>query len=192
MSIYFTITQLSQLLDLQPYVFRNWEKLLELDIQRTENGRRRYSENDVELFKQIKDLRDKGYTFIEIKNQISNLIPTKVEEIDIIHSHDNNLVNNISKEKMLRIKTLMKEIVVETVKLANKDFCDDLKRELIIEMQSQFEQMKEMEKERTIRDENYYKEIDKMLRKYQNDAYHKDDCKKSIIKFGSFCKNKEK
>ncbi len=55
--IFYTIGEVSEIIGVQPYVLRNWEKEIGfLKPKKKDTGHRIYSKNDVEIAKRIKEL----------------------------------------------------------------------------------------------------------------------------------------
>jgi DNA-binding transcriptional MerR regulator len=75
--LYYSISEVSQLVDEEQYVLRYWETEFEqLRPQKNRAGNRIYIEKDVELLRIIKHLlRDKRYTIDGAKEHLRNLAP---------------------------------------------------------------------------------------------------------------------
>lgn len=71
---------------------RNWEQRLNINIKRNSKGARRYTHEDIELFKKIKELLDNDYSYIEIQREL-NLISTEDQK-----SNESNQENNLDLE----------------------------------------------------------------------------------------------
>lgn len=65
-----SITEVAAILSVEPHVLRYWEEELELEIDRSETGRRMYSEEDISFFETIMHYKDDGYKMKEIKEMI--------------------------------------------------------------------------------------------------------------------------
>ena len=67
----FRIDQLAQKIGVERFVIRFWEKEFDLESDRTTVGQRFYSDEDLDLFTQIKLLLyDKGFTISGAKKQL--------------------------------------------------------------------------------------------------------------------------
>ena len=68
----YTIGQVSKQLDVSCHTLRFWEKELGniLVPLRTNGGQRRYTAEHLDIVKEIKTLKDKGFTLAEIKAQM--------------------------------------------------------------------------------------------------------------------------
>ena len=57
---------------IEAHVLRYWEEELNLDIPRNEMGHRYYTERQLEMFKQIKELKDSGFQLKAVKTVLDN------------------------------------------------------------------------------------------------------------------------
>ncbi len=57
-------------LGVESHVLRYWEEELGLEIKRNSMGHRYYDARDIKLFKEVKDLRDRGFSLRDIKDGI--------------------------------------------------------------------------------------------------------------------------
>ena len=79
----YTVTQASEMLKVKSYVLRYWEEELELRIRRNEQGHRYYTDYDIRLFANIKELKNRGLQLRAIKElipRISRTVPGSAEE----------------------------------------------------------------------------------------------------------------
>jgi DNA-binding transcriptional MerR regulator len=65
--IRYIISDASKKIDVEQHTLRYWEEELELHILRNEMGHRYYREEDIELLKAVKVLKEKGYQLRAIK-----------------------------------------------------------------------------------------------------------------------------
>ena len=65
--VHYLISDASKKVDVESHVLRYWEEELELEIPRNEMGHRYYMEYHIRLFRQIKELKEKGYQLKAIK-----------------------------------------------------------------------------------------------------------------------------
>lgn len=69
----YLISDAAKQVDVESHVLRYWEDELELQIPRNEMGHRYYTDYYVRLFRQIKDLKEKGYQLKAIKNALNKM-----------------------------------------------------------------------------------------------------------------------
>lgn len=72
----FRIGELAQLLNVERFVIRFWEKEFMMKANRSDGGQRFYDEKDYEKFKQIKELLyDRGFTIAGARKQLKVRAP---------------------------------------------------------------------------------------------------------------------
>ena len=69
--VHYLISDASRKVDVEAHVLRYWEEELELGIPRNEMGHRYYTDFHIRLFKQIKELKEKGYQLKAIKTALA-------------------------------------------------------------------------------------------------------------------------
>lgn len=69
----YMISDASRLVDVEAHVLRYWEEELGLPIRRNEMGHRYYTEEDIRLFRHIKELKDGGVQLKAIKQLLPEL-----------------------------------------------------------------------------------------------------------------------
>lgn len=72
--IHYLISDASKKVDVEAHVLRYWEDELELDIPRNEMGHRCYTDLHIRLFRQIKNLKEKGYQLKAIKHALNQVL----------------------------------------------------------------------------------------------------------------------
>ena len=84
--VHYFISDASKQVDVESHVLRYWEDELDLEIPRNDMGHRYYTEYHIRLFRQIKELKEKGYQLKAIKNAL-NKMAGAVEEITITEDY---------------------------------------------------------------------------------------------------------
>ena len=72
--IHYLISDASKKVDVEAHVLRSWEEELDLDIPRNEMGHRYYTDLHIRLFRQIKNLKEKGYQLKAIKHALTQVL----------------------------------------------------------------------------------------------------------------------
>ena len=72
--IHYLISDASKKVDVEAHVLRYWEEELDLDIPRNEMGHRYYMDLHIRLFRQIKNLKEKGYQLKAIKHALTQVL----------------------------------------------------------------------------------------------------------------------
>ena len=65
--VHYMISEAAKHVGVESHVLRYWEEELDLPIGRTEMGHRHYTEEDIQLFSCIKELKEQGLLLKEIK-----------------------------------------------------------------------------------------------------------------------------
>ena len=74
----FMISEAAKQVDVESHVLRYWEEELGLTIGRTEMGHRYYTNDDIQLFRCIKKLKDEGMLLRDLKPLIPELKATRL------------------------------------------------------------------------------------------------------------------
>ncbi len=72
--IHYLISDASKKVDVEAHVLRYWEEELGLEIPRNEMGHRYYTDLHIRLFRQIKNLKEKGYQLKAIKHALNQVL----------------------------------------------------------------------------------------------------------------------
>lgn len=109
----FRIGEFAKHLNIERFVVRFWEKEFNLKTDRSLGGQRFYSEEDLDMFKQIKELLyNKGFTIAGAKQQIfrqpePTIIASKKTIIDYTEQDLLQLKTRFNKEKKHLINQLL-------------------------------------------------------------------------------------
>lgn len=176
MSEYLLISDAAKEVCVESHVLRYWEEELHLPIKRNELGHRYYTEEDVERFKQIKSMKERGLQLKAIKMILKNGKLDLLEEkkpamaIEIVEEKEGkiqkNVVTNVKnsssakiavepanegitkEEKARKLMWLMQQMMNETLQENNKVLCQEMKETMIKELDYQFRTQEEREEER--------------------------------------------
>lgn len=180
------ISDAAKEVQVESHVLRYWEEELKLPIKRNEVGHRYYTDNDIERFKQIKVMKERGLQLKAIKmilkdgklDVLSDANGTEQEvvpqqcgtmAIEIVDKKDVSLAHETKEEKAQRLQWLLKQLFKETLEENNKELSREIKESVVKELDYQFRCQEERElernKERDRRDEEYYQRMDALLRK---------------------------
>lgn len=181
----FLISDAAKQVSVEAHVLRYWEEELKLPIKRNELGHRYYTEEDIQRFMEIKDLKERGLQLKAIRMILKNgkldrLVETDGQETETkeqeekedtlqVVSGEQALHTENSEDKMKRLQWLLQQMMKEVVKENNASLCREMKDSILKELDYQFRMQDEKEEERNAqklkRDEEYYKRIDELLRK---------------------------
>lgn len=80
----YMISDTAKQVEVEAHVLRYWEEELELTIARNEMGHRYYTRENVQLFKNIKELKEQGFQLKAIKMLLPELNKPEADNIDHI------------------------------------------------------------------------------------------------------------
>ena len=182
----YKISEMTKKVQVEAHVLRYWEEELQLPIKRNNLGHRYYTEEDVERFLQIKQLKERG---IQLKG-IRSMLDLPVEELESVsgvdsfgrkpvsqsivmklpaadYSGTNLALENGKEEKAYRLQMLLKGLVKEAVQESNAEMAEDIKESIIKEMDYQFRIAAEEQEKQQIKyqkqQEEYFEKLDYMI-----------------------------
>ena len=188
MNNFLLISDAAKEVRVESHVLRYWEEELHLPIKRNELGHRYYTVEDVERFKRIKSMKERGLQLKAIKMILKDgkldVLPseevatTQLERatepymaIDIVGSRSGQemLTDESKEEKAKRLQWLLQQLIRETLRENNQELCREIKESVVKELDYQFRNQEERDEERERRlekrNEEYYKKMDELLRK---------------------------
>lgn len=137
----YTVTQAAGVLGVKSYVLRYWEEELELRIRRNEQGHRYYTDYDIALFGNIKELKNRGLQLRAIKElipQISRTVPGSTESkirlltgeqipADIVDEQV-TAVSGESNDKILEFQEILERLIDQEIQMKREgeDRCRSL------------------------------------------------------------------
>ena len=77
--VHYMISEAAKHVGVESHVLRYWEEELDLPIGRTEMGHRHYTEEDIQLFSCIKELKEQGLLLKEIKQLLPDMLRSTSE-----------------------------------------------------------------------------------------------------------------
>ena len=192
MGNYLFISDAAKEVKVESHVLRYWEEELHLPIKRNELGHRYYTQEDVERFKQIKGMKERGLQLKAIKMILKDgkldVLPsedvkqtaaateildkpqpgpgeqTSELPIDIVDSRDCEIEPESKENKAKRLQWLLQQLIRETLRENNRDLCREIKESVVKELDYQFRMQEEREEAR-----------DKMLAERDEEHYKRMD-----------------
>lgn len=166
------ISDAAKMVQVESHVLRYWEEELKLPIRRNELGHRYYTQEDVDRFKAIKGLKERGLQLKAIKMILKD---GKFETLDSTGVTVDSLTKGeeISKEtlqevgesreeKAQKLQWILQQLIKQAVRENNAELVTQIKESVIKELDYQFRMQEDRAEERT---ENYYQKLDELLRK---------------------------
>ena len=177
----YLISDAAKQVQVETHVLRYWEEELGLPIKRNKQGHRYYTGSDVEFFKEVKKMKDKGLQLKAIRMYMKDgkIIPESVtvKETQIVPIHTENIELNVCEdsfnehreEKNLRLQFLLKQFIKEAVQDSNQEMYNQMRDTIMKELDYQFRNQEEREdkreENRIEREEKHYRQLDELLRK---------------------------
>lgn len=186
------ISDASNMLEVEPHVLRYWEEELEIDIPRNELGHRYYRDQDIELLRQIKILKDQGlqlkaikmilpnimdnkgdkgigYLTNEMKDNKARALDEKQENKEVEQDQRSELITNNKKEieydKDGKDKVqLFQEFIKKIMQETLQENNEELKNVLTKEVSGE---IRDIFKENELLEEKKYKKLDETIREIQ-------------------------
>lgn len=173
----YMISDAAKLVDVEAHVLRYWEEELEINIPRNEMGHRYYTESIIQLFKNVKELKDRGFLLKAIKLSLPELM--KQTQVTTVSTNEENYETGISpisdtytpsasaSSKMEQFQNILGDIVSKAIKENNnelgKSVSDTVSENVIKQMDYLLRVKEEHEEER-------FRKLDETIRNYQIDA----------------------
>lgn len=170
----YIISDAAKMIDVEPHVLRYWEEELEMDIPRNEMGHRYYTDREVRLFTQVRDLKDKGFQLKAIKMILStvseDLSSDNIISLEDVRKNYEDVMDEEAaqtqvdilnpEDKMKQFKYIMESIVMQALKKNNALLEDGISEKVIKEMDYLVRAREEREEER-------FRILDEAIRKKQ-------------------------
>ena len=155
MGEYLLISDAAKQVKVESHVLRYWEEELHLPIKRNELGHRYYTKEDVERFKEIKSMKERGLQLKAIKMILKDgrldVLPEETTEkeaaaaprmaIEIVDEtvkktvpspvQETSLTGENREEKVKRLQWILQQMIREAVKENNQELCRELKESMV-------------------------------------------------------------
>ena len=188
--VHYLISDASKKVDVEAHVLRYWEEELELDIPRNEMGHRYYTDLHIRLFKQVKNLKEKGYQLKAIKHALNQVLKkdgkAQGELSDEILERDMNAAlrefkeedggtslstvkgDTVSvvaiEEKMEQFQQIMNLIIGRALEVNNEKLSQDISSLVNDKMGKELEFLLQASDQK---EEERFRQLDETLRAYQ-------------------------
>ena len=184
--IRYMISETAKQVDVEAHVLRYWEEELSLSIGRTEMGHRYYTEDDIQLFCCIKELKEQGIQLKELKGLIPDMLRTRDKlKLQKEPKEDPTVSNSVSEEQLdmasnaslekiqLQIEEIFQHAMLENNKILEESVSQSISQAIIKEMNYLFQAQDRQEEDR-------YKKLDHLIRQQQ--TYRKESARSAPIR----------
>jgi DNA-binding transcriptional MerR regulator len=190
----YMISEASKRIDVEAHVLRYWQKELDLPINRNEMEQRYYKEEDIELLKKVKRLKDKGFQLKAIKMLLPNLSKTdtltsdteyeqkkipkgkvddmlqeedekeKADGTSLVTDEEKAEIGNQADVKMAQFKTIMNQIILAALKENNETLTEEISMNVTGNVIKEMNYLMRIQEEK---EEERFRKFDASLRDYQ-------------------------
>lgn len=187
---HYLISDASKKVDVESHVLRYWEEELEMNIPRNEMGHRYYTDFHIRLFKQIKELKEKGYQLKAIKAALARsletdgevVVPTDVLEEDVVAAlkectekenaelqnlDDRELTALMAEERAEQFRALMSQMIGQAIEENNEKLSQDISRMVNERVLKEVDYLMRVADER---EEERFRQLDETIRMYQKES----------------------
>ena len=171
--VHYMISEAAKRVNVETHVLRYWEEELSLSIGRTEMGHRYYTEDDIQLFCCIKELKEQGIQLKELKGLIPDMLRTRdklklqkepKEELTVSNSTVEEQPDMPSNESLEKIQSQIEEVfqnaMLENNKILEESVSQAISQTILKEMNYLFQAQDRQEEDR-------YKKLDHLIRQQQ-------------------------
>ena len=166
--VHYMISEASKRVNVETHVLRYWEEELELPIGRTEMGHRYYTEENIQLFRCIKELKEQGMFLKDLKNMIPDIIRLKEQKMAQAKEMNEVTVSRaevVQDQKREQVQALLGQAFQNILAQNNKILEDSVARavsEKVTKEVSFLLQAKERQ------EEERFKKLDSLIRQQQS------------------------
>lgn len=165
----YIISEAAEKIGIEAHVLRYWEEELGLDIPRNEMGHRYYTENQLQLFRQIKELKDSGFQLKAVKTVLegSDNPPGDVAATVAV-PEGQELAMKRSEDKLAQFEQIISEIVTRSLVANNSRLGEDISSMVTDQVSNKV--IKEMDYMMRVREEaedDRFRRLDETIRGMQ-------------------------
>lgn len=184
--VHYMISEAAKRVNVETHVLRYWQEELSLSIGRTEMGHRYYTEDDIQLFCCIKELKEQGIQLKELKGLIPDMLRTRDKlKLQKEPKEDPTVSNSVSEEQLdmasnaslekiqLQIEEIFQHAMLENNKILEESVSQSISQAIIKEMNYLFQAQDRQEEDR-------YKKLDHLIRQQQ--TYRKESARSAPIR----------
>lgn len=190
--VHYMISEAEKRIDVKADELEQWEENYQLSIGRTEMGHQFYTEDDIQLLRCIKELRDQGVRDKDIAHLVPDLIQTR-QKIRLkkqaaeaaaaktdreLKIEDHREITEQDNEELLVLAKMMQELLEKNNVVLEEAVCSGVSETLTKNIEFLLQAKERNEEER-------YRSLDHLIRQQQ--ANRKDNAKgtafKRIFKF---------
>ena len=185
----YTISDAAKMVKVESHVLRYWEEELEMNIPRNEMGHRYYTDFHIRLFKQIKELKEKGYQLKAIKTALAKTLDAKGESVaptdilaadvmtalkecteqekrDLEKLDPGEAAELMNREKAEQFREFLTQMIGQAIEENNEKLSQDISRMVNDKVLKEIDYLMRVADER---DEERFRQLDETIRLYQKE-----------------------
>lgn len=170
----YMISDASKMLGVESHVLRYWEEELNVVIPRNEMGHRYYTDNHINLLKNVRDLKDQGYSLRTIKMMLTDpddrestrsraVMPLTATEVGAPIGTQS--VENPQNTKMEQFQAIMDKVVAKALKASTVDLGKEVSGSV---SETVLKEMNYLIRTQDEREEERFKKLDEAVRLRQH------------------------
>lgn len=174
----YMISEAAKRVNVETHVLRYWEDELELPIGRTEMGHRYYTEENLQLFRCIKELKEQGMFLKDLKDLIPDMLRLKarkaeltVAKPEVVETAEETPDYRMEKLQSL-LSSILQDIMAENNKVLETNVTKNVSEQVVKELDYLLREKERHEEER-------FRKLDLYIRQQQN---HRKEVAKSPAK----------
>lgn len=174
----YMISEAAKRVNVETHVLRYWEEELELPIGRTEMGHRYYTEENLQLFRCIKELKEQGMFLKNLKDLIPDMLRLKarkaeltVAKPEVVETAEETPDYRMEKLQSL-LSSILQDIMAENNKVLETNVTKNVSEQVVKELDYLLREKERHEEER-------FRKLDLYIRQQQN---HRKEVAKSPAK----------
>ena len=177
----YIISEAAEKTGIEAHVLRYWEEELGLDIPRNEMGHRFYTEKQLQLFRQIKELKESGFQLKAVKTVLEgsdgnnntsgaerDTRPVADVAVTVAVPEGQELVMKRSEDKLAQFEQIIGDIVTRSLMANNSRLGEDISSMVTDQVSNKV--IKEMDYMMRVREEaedDRFKKLDETIRGMQ-------------------------
>lgn len=174
--VHYMISEAAKQVNVETHALRYWEDELALEIGRTEMGHRYYTEENIQLFRCIKELKEQGLQLRDLKELIPDILQTKaklklqkeerehLEKQELAIAEPEVIAIEPADTKLEDFKVLMSETLQSVLTLNNKQLSETVSQMV---SQNVIQEMECLLQVKDQQEEARYKKLDYLIRQQQ-------------------------
>lgn len=169
--VHYMISEAARKVQVESHVLRYWEDELELVIGRNEMGHRYYTDENIQLFNCIKELKEQGMSLKTLKELIPDLLRAKKKSTENkrreLEQSQGYFPHSDEKLKQFEqlLQNALKEVLIQNNQILKEDMGNSMSEQVVREIGCLMRAKEEREEER-------FRKIDALIRRQQ--VMHKE------------------